>query len=60
MQKHTTQDDRKAVVIGGGIVGISCALFLQRDGWAVTVIDPVEPGAPDQTSYGNAGSISSS
>ena len=44
MQKHTTQDDRKAVVIGGGIVGISCALFLQRDGWAVTVIDPVEPG----------------
>ena len=60
MQKHTTQDDRKAVVIGGGIVGISCALFLQRDGWAVTVIDPVEPGAPDQTSYGNAGAISSS
>ena len=60
MQEHTTKDDRKAVVIGGGIVGISCALFLQRDGWAVTVIDPVEPGAPDQTSYGNAGSISSS
>lgn len=51
---------RKAVVIGGGIVGISCALFLQRDGWSVTVIDPAEPGSPDQTSYGNAGSISSS
>ena len=51
---------RDAVIIGGGIVGISCALFLQRDGWRVTVVDPAEPGSPDQTSYGNAGSISSS
>ncbi|MEL7013417.1 MAG: FAD-binding oxidoreductase, partial [Pseudomonadota bacterium] len=28
------------VVIGGGIVGISCALALQADGWTVTVIEP--------------------
>ncbi|MEO1285189.1 MAG: FAD-binding oxidoreductase [Pseudomonadota bacterium] len=28
------------VVIGGGIVGISCALALQADGRTVTVIDP--------------------
>mgnify|MGYP001800467910 FL=1 len=28
------------VVIGGGIVGISCALALQADGRSVTVIDP--------------------
>ena len=60
VQDQTSQDGRAAVVIGGGIVGISCALFLQRDGWTVTVIDPAEPGSPDQTSYGNAGSISSS
>lgn len=46
------------VVIGAGIVGMSCALFLQRDGRRVTVIDPSEPGT--ETSFGNAGSISMS
>ena len=55
-----SQDTPDIVVIGGGIVGISCALFLQRDGRRVTVIDPAEPGSRDQTSFGNAGSISSS
>ena len=60
VQKTSTKESRSAVVIGGGIVGISCALFLQRDGWMVTVVDPSDPGSPDQTSYGNAGSISSS
>ena len=43
-------------VIGAGIVGASCALFLQRDGHTVTLIDPAEPGT--RTSYGNACSIS--
>ncbi|SIT38082.1 FAD dependent oxidoreductase [Paraburkholderia piptadeniae] len=33
-----------AVVIGGGIVGICCALYLQRAGYAVTLIDPEAPG----------------
>jgi D-amino-acid dehydrogenase len=32
------------VVIGGGIVGISCALSLQADGHMVTVIDPGPTG----------------
>ena len=45
-----------AVVIGAGIVGTSCALFLQRDGWEVTLVDPLPPGAG--TSSGNAGIIS--
>ena len=45
-------------VIGGGVVGASCALFLQRDGHKVTLIDPAEPGT--KTSYGNACSISAS
>ena len=27
-------------VIGGGVVGISCALALQAEGHQVTVIDP--------------------
>ena len=45
----------QAVIIGAGIVGISTGLYLQRDGWQVTVIDPKEPG--EGTSKGNQGSI---
>ncbi|MEM5310852.1 FAD-dependent oxidoreductase [Paraburkholderia sp. JHI869] len=33
-----------AVVIGGGIVGVCCALYLQRSGYRVTLIDPEAPG----------------
>lgn len=33
-----------AVVVGAGIVGICCALYLQREGYAVTLIDPAAPG----------------
>lgn len=33
-----------AVVIGGGIVGVCCALYLQREGYRVTLIDPAAPG----------------
>ncbi len=47
---------RSVTVIGAGIVGISCALYLQRDGYAVTVIDPEEPGAG--ASKSNAGILS--
>ncbi len=43
------------VVVGAGIVGISCARSLQREGAAVTVIDPLAPGRG--TSFGNAGGI---
>ncbi len=46
---------RDIVVIGAGIVGVSCALYLQRDGHNVTLIDRGEPG--QGTSYGNAGII---
>jgi D-amino-acid dehydrogenase len=40
------------IVIGAGIVGISAALYLQRDGHQVTVIDERGPG--EGTSKGNA------
>jgi D-amino-acid dehydrogenase len=43
-------------VVGAGIVGSSCAFFLQRDGHRVTLVDPREPGTG--TSFGNAGVIS--
>jgi D-amino-acid dehydrogenase len=47
---------RDVVVVGAGAVGLGCALFLQADGWDVTLIDRAEPG--QQTSFGNAGIIS--
>lgn len=47
---------RDIAVVGAGIVGMSAALYLQRDGHRVTVYDPNEPGSG--TSFGNAGSIS--
>ncbi len=44
---------RQAVIIGGGIVGIANALYLLKDGWRVTVLDPEAPG--ETTSGGNSG-----
>lgn len=44
-----------ATIIGAGIVGISTAAFLQRDGFKVTVIDRVGPG--EGASFGNAGGL---
>ena len=45
----------RIAVIGAGIVGCSCALWLQKKGFAVTLIDPDDPGAG--TSSGNACTI---
>ena len=42
-------------VIGAGIVGVSCALYLQREGFSVKLIDKGEPGGA--ASYGNLGNI---
>lgn len=42
-------------VVGAGIVGVSTAEWLRRDGHDVTLIDRGDPGTPMQTSYGNAG-----
>ncbi|MGF1612167.1 MAG: NAD(P)/FAD-dependent oxidoreductase [Kiloniellales bacterium] len=46
---------RSVAVIGAGAVGLSCALYLQRDGHRVTLIDPRPPGTA--TSFGNAGGV---
>jgi len=45
----------KIAVVGAGIVGVSTAEWLRRDGHGVTLFDRIEPGTPEQTSYGNAG-----
>lgn len=45
----------KAIVIGGGIIGLSSALYLRKSGWDVTVVDMGD--FTDNCSYGNAGYI---
>jgi len=44
-------------VIGAGIVGVSCALHLQRAGFNVILVDRLNPG--EATSSGNAGVLAS-
>ena len=46
---------RHVTVLGSGIVGLCSALYLQRDGHRVTLIDRLPPG--EGTSFGNAGMI---
>lgn len=45
------------IVLGAGVAGLATALYLQRSGHKVAVIDPLPPAGG--TSYGNAGLISS-
>lgn len=47
---------RTAIILGAGVVGLSTALFLAREGWAVTVLDPLGPAGG--ASFGNAGLLS--
>jgi len=42
-------------IIGAGIVSVAAAIYLQREGHAVTLIDGSAPG--EGTSFGNAGSL---
>lgn len=51
-----TRGGLRCIVVGAGIVGASCAWFLQRKGARVTLIDSELPG--QSTSFGNAGCIS--
>jgi D-amino-acid dehydrogenase len=55
MDRMTGGAPPRIAVVGAGIVGISCALHLQRLGASVTVIDRDEPGSADAASYGNGG-----
>lgn len=44
-------------VVGAGVVGLCVAVSLQREGYQVTLLDPLPP--PGGASFGNAGMISS-
>jgi len=45
----------KAIVIGGGIIGLSSAWYLQQSGWEVTVLD--KDDFSNNCSYGNCGYV---
>lgn len=44
---------RKVVVIGGGVIGLFCALEMQDRGLDVCLVEPDEPGGVQAPSYGN-------
>ena len=46
----------KVIVLGGGVVGVTCAWYLVEDGQEVVVVDRHD-GAGAETSYANAGYI---
>ncbi len=48
----------KVTIVGGGIIGLSCAYYLQKDNHEVTVID--KGNMTDSCSFGNMGYISPS
>ena len=52
---HQATAPRHLVVVGAGIVGVSTALQLLRDGHRVTLVDRGPPG--EGTSFGNAAVI---
>ncbi len=48
---------KRVVIIGAGIVGVATAIYLQREGYQVTLID--KRGVAEGASYGNAGVLAS-
>ncbi len=49
---------KHVVIIGAGIVGAATAIELLRDGHAVTIVEPGQPGGRQAASYGNSGWLS--
>ena len=47
----------KVIVLGAGIVGVTSAWFLAREGHEVTVVDR-QPGPARETSFANGGQVS--
>lgn len=55
MPIHKTPTQQSAIVIGGGLVGLACAINLQRQGLQTLLLDPV--AVRRAASWGNAGHI---
>ena len=47
----------RVLVLGSGVIGVTSAYYLAKQGVEVTVIDR-QAGAAQETSFGNAGQIS--
>lgn len=45
----------RAIIIGGGVIGLSSAYYLRKSGWDVTVLD--QSDFLNNCSYGNAGYV---
>src|ERR1700761_433067 len=52
------QSKSDVLVLGGGVIGLSCALLLLRAGRSVTVLEKNQTGRA--TSHGNCGTITPS
>jgi len=48
----------KAIIIGGGVIGLFSAYYLHKSGWEVEIVD--QGDLSDNCSYGNAGMITPS
>ena len=53
MNEASNSQSKPIIVVGAGIVGVSTAIWLQRDGHEVILFDKLGPG--QGTSYGNGG-----
>ena len=47
----------RVLVLGGGVIGVSCAYYLAKSGHEVTLVDR-QAGPALETSFGNAGEVS--
>jgi D-amino-acid dehydrogenase len=50
--------NKEVVIIGGGVIGLCCAYYLQKEGHSLTIIDRGD--ITSGTSFGNAGYVSPS
>ncbi len=57
MRVAPVQAKRRVIIVGAGIVGVSAAIWLQRDGHEVWLIDRIGPAGG--ASYGNGGVLAS-
>lgn len=50
---------KSVIICGGGVIGLSCAYYLAREGWRVTLVERNAEGA-DSCAHGSAGYVSPS
>ena len=47
MKEPSTEGSTDAVILGAGVIGLTCAYYLLREGWSVRLVDigPVGGGS---------------